>query len=259
MKKKKVRKNSPLHFIIYVTFALIWFSSCKILRPNLMLNTPNDYKYAQLNDSLAKQNYILMPNDVLKYQVYTNDGFRLIDILNTSAAIINEAEVTIESDGTIKMPMIGRIKIQGMTTKETEKKLEDLYSEFYVKPFVKLRVDNKRVIVFPGNGAMAKVIPLTNINTTVIEAIALAGGITEDGKAYKIKLIRTTADGKSLVYLLDLSTINGLAMGQTNVMANDIIYIEPRYKPLQAFVKDIAPIVSLLMSTLILMRVYKSF
>jgi polysaccharide export outer membrane protein len=213
-----------------------------------------------LNDSLAKLSYIIAPNDIVTFQVFTNDGFKMIDVINSaSVSYFVKAEATVEQDGTMKMPMIGRVKIAGLTIAEAEKKLEQLYSDYYIKPFVKLSVNNKRVIVFPGNNAVAKVIPLQNNNTTVLEAIALAGGIPEDGKAYKIKLIRTLPDGKSLVYLLDLSTIDGLSQGQTTVLANDIIYVEPRYRPLQAFVRDISPIASLLLSTLVFLRVYKSF
>lgn len=239
---------------------LISMNSCKILRPNLMLTTPPNYKYADLNDSLTKLTYILSPNDIISFQIYTNDGFKMIDAINsTQLAYFVRAEVTIEQDGTVKMPMIGQIKITGLTIKEAERKLEELYSQYYVKPFVRISINNKRVIVFPGNGAQAKVIPLQNNNTTVIEAIAMAGGIPEDGKAYKVKLIRTLPDGQSLVYLIDLSTIDGLSKAQTTVLANDIIYVEPRYRPIQAFVKDITPITTLLLNILIFIRVYQAF
>lgn len=252
-------RTGRLYVLILVFFMGLWMS-CKILRPNLMLTTPSGYKYADLNDSLSRLSYLLAPNDIISFQIFTNDGFKMVDVINNAqASFFVRAEATIEQDGTVKMPMIGRVKITGLTVPEAEKKLETLYSEFYIKPFVRLSVNNKRVIVFPGNSAQAKVIPLQNNNTTVLEAIAMAGGIPEDGKAYKVKLIRTLPDGKSLVYLLDLSTIDGLSKGQTTVLANDIIYVEPRYRPLQAFVRDISPVLSLLLSTLIFLRVYRSF
>lgn len=245
---------------ILVSAYVFFFTSCKILRPNLMLQTPSNYQFATLNDSLSRISYILSPNDIISFQIFTNDGFKMVDVINNAqASFFVKAEATIELDGTVKMPMVGRVKITGLTLPEAEKKLESLYSEYYIKPFVRLTVNNKRVIVFPGNSAVAKVIPLQNNNTTVLEAIAMAGGIPEDGKAYKVKLIRTLPSGESQVYLLDLSTINGLKMGQTTVLANDIIYVEPRYRPLQAFVRDIAPITSLLLSALIFLRVYKGF
>jgi polysaccharide biosynthesis/export protein len=166
----------------------------------------------------------------------------------------NDLDVTVESDGTVKMPMLGRIKIGGMTIKEAENHLERRYDSLYVNSFVTLRIVNKRVIIFPGNGGQAKVMPLANNNTTIMEAIASAGGIQEDGKAYKVKLIRENPDPSKMpyVYLMDLSTIEGLMYGKSKVQAGDIIYVEPRYRPLATFTKEIAPVVTLVTSILIL-------
>ncbi len=132
--------------------------------------------------------------------------------------------------------------------------LETAYSELYVDPYVSLRISNKRVIVFPGNGGLAAVRTLTNNNVTVMEAIASAGGIVEDGKAYKVKLIRNNPDPtqKSLVYLFDLSKIDGIKFGKSIVQAGDIIYVEPRYKPLATFTKEITPLLTLMTTFLIL-------
>src|ERR1700677_1819520 len=103
--------------------------------------------------------------------------------------------------------------------REAEQLLETKFSEFYVGPYVILRVTNKRVSVFPGLGGAGRVIPIINLNTTVMEALAYAGGIQDDGKAYRIKLI-TQASPKPKVYLIDLSTIDGLQAGNTVVQAN---------------------------------------
>jgi polysaccharide export outer membrane protein len=108
------------------------------------------------------------------------------------------------------------------------------------------------VIVFPVRAGDAKVIPLTNNNTTLIEALALAGGISEDGKARLVKLIRDNGKGKQDVFLLDLSTISGLKFASTVLQANDIIYVEPRRHYSYKFLTEVAPIVSLLTSTFIL-------
>lgn len=250
-----LKHSCRLWMSIVVLFTL---NACKILRPNLMLTTPPGYKYADLNDSLTRLSYILAPNDIINFQIFTNDGFKMVDVINNAQVThFVKAEAPIEQDGTIKMPMIGKVKIAGLTISQAEKKLEELYSEYYIKPFVRVSVNNKRVIVFPGNNATARVIPLQNNNTTVLEALAMAGGIPEDGKAYKVKLIRTLPDGQSLVYLLDLSTIDGLSQGQTVVMANDIIYVEPRYRPVRVLVRDIGPLLSLVLNILTFIVVYR--
>jgi polysaccharide export outer membrane protein len=239
---------------ILISFVLV-FSSCKVFRSNLMLKTPKDFTYDKLVDSLRGIDYKIATNDAMIYRIFTNNGFKLIDLATSSNAVFrNDIDVIVESDDSIKMPLLGRVKIAGLTIKEAEKMLEERYSEFYVDPFVSLRVSNKRVIIFPGNGGQARVLPLSNNNTTVMEAIANAGGILEDGKAYKIKLIRANADPAKppFVYLMDLSHISGLREGRSIVQAGDIIYVEPRYRPLLTFNREAAPLITLITSVLIL-------
>lgn len=229
------------------------FSSCKVLRSNLMLKTPKDYTYDKISDSLAKLSYRIEANDEVNYKIFSNDGFKLVDLSSgTNFIERNDLNLTIENDGTAKFPLVGRVKLAGLTKREAETLLEEKYTEYYVKPYVLLKVTNKRVTVFPGNGGTARVVTLANNNTTVIEALALAGGITDDGKAYKVKLIRNNPAGKPFVYLLDLSTINGLSAGRSVVLANDIIYVEPRYRLAKALVNEITPMLTLLSTTLIM-------
>jgi polysaccharide export outer membrane protein len=221
-----------------------------------MLRTKGDYPYDKLTDSLSSQDYKISPNDRLQIRVETNDGFKLIDLANQiNLQYRTDLDILIESDGNAKMPMIGYIKLEGYTVREVEKILEERYLEYYVKPFVNVKVTNKRVIVFPGNGGVAKVLPLSNNNTTVLEAIALSGGITDDGKAYKVKLIRSYRNEKPQVFLMDLSEIGGLSAGNTKVLANDIIYIEPRYRLARTVAAELAPIVSIVSSTIIIYSV----
>jgi polysaccharide export outer membrane protein len=225
-----------------------------------MLKTKKDYPYDKLNDTLANQDYKLSPNDQLQYQVVTNDGFRLVDLanqVNVNNNFRNELDVLVESDGTIKLPIYGYVKVEGLTIKEIEKLLEEKFSDVYVKPFASVRVTNKRVIVFPGNGGIAKVLTLSNNNTSVLEAIALSGGITDDGKAYKVKLIRNYQNAKPQVFLMDLSKIEGLMAGNTRVLANDIIYIEPRYRLARTLAAELSPIVTIISSTILIYSVFR--
>ena len=225
-----------------------------------MLKTPKEYNYDKLIDSLSRSDYKIAANDAIQYRIFTNDGFKLIDLASSGTSVFrNDLDVIVESDGSIKMPLLGRLPVLGLTIKEAERLMEQKYSDFYVKPFVTLKVINKRVIVFPGNSGQAKVISLLNNNTTVMEAIANAGGIPEDGKAYKVKLIRNNADPmqKPYVYLMDLSRIEGITSGYTKVQANDIIYVEPRYRPFKTVATELAPIITLLTSALILIQFYR--
>ncbi len=250
-----------MKYFVSIFLSIFLLSSCKVFKSNLMLKTPKNYEYDKFVDSLTQKDYIISPNDVLQYRILPNDGFKLVEISASFATAGTGIfiDVIISSDGTAKMPLVGQITLAGLSVKEAEKLLEEKFSKYYVNPFINLKVLNKRVIVFPGNSGLAKVIPVTNNNSSVMEVIASAGGITEDGKAYKVKLIRDNPSNKSkpLVYLMDLSTIDGITQGKSTVQANDIIYVEPRYRPFRTLSNEIGPVLTLITSVLILLQFYR--
>jgi len=240
--------------IIYLLL-LIHFAGCKILKPSLMLDTGKNYTYQQLNsDSLSLKEYTISANDVIEFQLFSNDGFKIIDLSSIStpnAGPKNNLEYLVGSDGNVKLPVLGQIAIKGFTIRGAEKMLEEKYTAFYIKPFVVLKVTNKRIIIFPGDGGMAKVLTLKDNNTSLIEALALAGGITPSGKAYKIKLIRGELKNPT-IYLIDLSTIEGMKKADIIVQANDIIYVEPRLSVGKDILSEITPILAILSSLLLI-------
>lgn len=239
-------------YFLLLSLAL-WFSSCKIFRSNLMLKTSKDYTYDKIADSLSKQDYKIDANDLINCRIFANDGFKIVDLAtSTQMTRFIELDYVVNRDGTCKLPLVGRVKLAGLSIREATEYLEQIYADYYVKPYVFMSVINKRVIVYPGGGGTAKVINLTNNNTTVIEALAYAGGIQEDGKAYKVKLIRNQEGQKPKVYLMDLSKIDGIAAGNTVVLAHDIIYVETRYKLARTLVSELTPIISLISSTFLL-------
>jgi len=233
----------------------LFFSSCKLLRPSFMLQTKKDYQFTKISDSLLNENYKIAPNDGVSFKVFSNDGFKLVDIANTAGGggARTGIEEIVDKDGLIKLPLLGKVKISGYTLREAQTFLEKEYEAYYVKPFIQLHITNKRVIIFPGAAGAAKVLQLEYNNTTVFEAIALAGGIGTDGKAYRIKLIRrTTREAKPEVYLIDLSKIEGITAGNMVVLANDIIYVETRPKIAQKTLQEVTPYISLITTTLTL-------
>ncbi len=228
-----------------------------------MLKTGKGYEYAKKPDSTnIVKAYRISANDVISFNLYSNDGFKLIDLssLNESNAgyrVQGQLDFLVEYDGTVKLPVLGRTKISGYTIREAEFMLEEKYSASYVSPFVVLDVTNRRVIVFPGSEGDAKTIPLKNNNTTLLEAIALAGGIADQGKAKQVKLIRDL-NGKREVYLIDLSTINGLEDANMVLLANDIIYIEARRRYVSKILQEVTPIISLITTTFIVFTYFNS-
>ena len=240
-------------------FVVVALASCHVLRPNLMLKTDKKYTY----DSLVKYPetpYKLSQNDVIEFKMFSNDGFKLIDMTTLEGTSNNLTlrrgfEYHVENDGTVKLPVLGRVKLNGMTIREAETFLEEKYTAYYNKPFILLKVTNKRVIVFPGSDGNAKIVPLENDNTTLLEALALAGGIATNGKAYEVKLIR--GDPKNpLIFKMDLSTVEGFKASDPILQANDIIYVEARGRYATRIGTEIAPYLSLITSLTSLVFLY---
>ena len=252
---KRILQFKLLVFIL--PLLLLHFSSCNVLNPNIMLYAEKDYAFDVLaNDTTMAKEYQLAPNSIFEFRLFANDGFKLIDIItvgngtsnNTNATLRQGFEYTIDINGKTRLPIIGEEVLGGLTTREAENLLEKRYSDFYVKPFVILKTINKRVTVYNGEPGQAKVIGLQNNNTTLLEVLALAGGISANGKAFNIKLIRKAIDNNkpAKVYKLDLSKIDlGLKQGATVVQANDIIYVEPRRQIASKILREIAPVLSI--------------
>ena len=232
--------------IIAVLFLLFSISSCHIFSPSQMLRTGHKYKFSEFPAEQTIQEYKIAPNDVISFSLATNNGEKLINpVTGGENGSSSGSSFMVEFDGMVKLPVLGRVKIAGLTLRETEKMLEDSYSQYYNKPFVQLKVTNNKVIIFPGGeGGKASVLTLASPNTTLFEAIALSGGIT-DGKAFRIKLIRGDLKNPQ-IYLIDLSTLEGMKKANLVLQANDIIYIEPRNRIPEKFMTVVTPYISLL-------------
>jgi len=238
------------------------FSSCTINK-DIMFKTPVDYVYDEAPD-VDSLDYRIARNDRVRFSLFTNDGYMLIDIAsqgangnsgNSNAQAIRQFGLNylVERDGTAKLPTLGKVELVGLTVVEAETKLEGLYAQFYRKPFVQLAVVNNRVIVSPGYGGAAQVVSIVD-NMTVMEVLADAGGVASRGNASKIKLIRDNG-GKKEVYLLDLSTIQGIEDADLIVQDNDIIYVEPNPEIAREVLRDITPILTLITSTVALIAI----
>jgi len=210
---------------------------------------PKDLEYSKL---LAERNYKIQINDQLNIRVYTNEGERIIEPDYVLQGEIENANVKreevyyfVEIDGMVKIPMIGPVKLVDLTTREAEELLEKKFSDFYKDPYVIVKFKNKRVIVLGKPGG--QVITLENEDMTLIEVLALAGGIQEDSKAQNIRLIRGDLKNPE-VQIIDLSTIEGMMHADLKIYSGDIIYVEPVVRGFSEGTKDFLPLISMLAS-----------
>tara|TARA_R110002072_G_scaffold83655_4_gene189753 strand:+ start:1208 stop:1972 length:765 start_codon:yes stop_codon:yes gene_type:complete len=242
--------------IIGVIIACYFLASCKPLNPSIMFRTPKDYKYTpQQKDTIPE--YVIAPNDIISFRLFSNNGIKLVDISesNNNAQQFQQLSrglsYLVEYDGKVNLPIIDRVDIQGKTLREAELYLEELYNKDINDAFILLNVDNRRVTVFTGDGGSGTVITLENNNVKLLEAIALAGGISNNGRAARVKLIRGDLSNPE-VFKIDLSTIEGLEQANIILQANDIIYVEPLGITTRQVLSEISPIFGFLTTAITL-------
>lgn len=250
-------KNRFWH-IIFILAVCIYTFSCKSYKQHIMFNIDEeeDLSFLSSEISVLEKNYIIQPNDLLELRVHTNKGERIIDpnyeLQMQQGQVRRETEqpeFRVLEDGTVKFPMIGQVKISGLKLNDAETYLQKKYDQFYKDSFVRLNYLNKRVIVLGAPGGMA--IPLASENISVIEVVALAGGIDQNGKAHNLRLIRGDLHQPE-VFLIDLSTIHGMRMSMMDALPGDIIYIEPMRKIATEAARDFMTIFSIFVNAVTL-------
>jgi polysaccharide export outer membrane protein len=240
--------------LIFVFFAVMLLSSCdRYLLSGFMLRTEADFNYAKF-DGLEGEEYRISPNDRVMVRIYANDGFDMVNVGGGAGAASSGQSgagstggagglaLKVEFDGFVKMPIAGRVYLAGLTARQAEMLIEDWLVKYINNPFVLLEVTNRRVMLFAG--ANTQVITLQEENTTLFEVLAQAGGIPEDGKAEKIKLIRGDLKNPE-VFVIDLSTLKGVQNADLVMQANDIIYIELRKGYVRRTFAELAPYIAL--------------
>ncbi|MBC8082797.1 MAG: polysaccharide biosynthesis/export family protein [Hymenobacter sp.] len=228
----------------------------------------------------VNRNYIIQPNDLLAVRVYTNNGERIVDPngelqFGTPAGLLptgangsrtlatgttgqptptqaGDSEFPVQTDGTVRLPLVNRIRVSGYTLLQADSLLKGRYEEFYKGVFVVTRVTNSRVIVLGSPGG--RIIPLVSDNMNLVEVLAAAGGIDgsgsgtslyrSGGNASNIRIIRGDLKNPQ-VEQIDLTTINGMRRASLQVEPNDIIYIEPVRRPFSDALIDASPAISL--------------
>jgi polysaccharide export outer membrane protein len=254
--------------LIFIGLSIVFFTSCGNVNSNALFKIPKDgsFKY----DSLVMNptdDYILGPGDRFSFQFGTNEGERIIfnqsgitQLMEGNGSLVNQQgrlllDYLVRQDGKTNLPLVGEVIVKGLTLVQLEDTISRLLSKDFINPFVQLRLSNQRVFFF-GDLGMASVIYLTNTNTSLIEVIALAGGISENSRSNSIKVMRRTDSGKREIYKIDLSTINGLKEAEMIVQGNDYIYVDYKPRIASSIFKEVGPWLSLATTSLAVIAIF---
>jgi polysaccharide export outer membrane protein len=225
---------------------VLWLTSCSSSR-NLTyfsdLQTEGEQKNKIVNATEPK----IQPNDLLSISVSTlsaesnalfNSGILLPanNANNINSNNINNSRdgYLVDNLGNISFPIIGQVKLGGLTRDEATKKITAEVKR-YIKgePIVNLRYLNFKVTVLGEVGRPASInVPTERIN--VLEALSMAGDLTVFGKRENVLIIREKDGARSLTRL-NLNSKESLNSPYFYLQQNDIVYVEPsKVRALQA-------------------------
>lgn len=180
----------------------------------------------------------IMPKDEITINVKTSDAeisrqFSLYT--NSSNSGINGGGYShnlpylVENDGTINFPLVGRIKVDGLTKRQCEDRITELIKPYLAQgetPVITVNMSNYQV-VFMGEVRSPGIKRTTNNKMTLVEGLAMAGDFTEYGRKDNVLIIREDAKGVKSTIRINLNDPNFLNSPYYYLQQNDIVYVTP--------------------------------
>ncbi len=231
-------KNSYKFVLLVIGMVAVALSSCKTHQTTTyMVNADS------LGTSINRVDYSLklVPSDQLKVMisslvpeataafktmnaVYTTTDGSQTD--NQSTTLREEYSLyVVDKNGNIEVPVLGTMKVEGLSTLEVADLLRRKVSEHVQDPIVDVKLANFRVNVLgevktPG----AKTVKTERY--TIFDALADAGDLTMYGRRDNVLLVREDAGVRSF-HRLNLNDANIVNSQYYYLKQNDVVYVEP--------------------------------
>lgn len=136
-----------------------------------------------------------------------------------------QVDYLVDKDGEIDFPVIGKIKIAGLSPSETQKLLEEKLTDYLVNPIINIRIKNFTVTVL-GSVNRPGTYPVNGEQITIMEALGLAGDIDIKGRRDNVMVIRDFG-GTKVYNRINLNQKEALKSPVYYLTQNDVIYVEP--------------------------------
>ena len=191
------------------------FTSCKSAKDVAYMQQIEELPKETLQQAPKVPDQIVMPGDLIDITIMATDrtsvqpfNRRVVDILATGTSLSAEElnYYLVDNNGYIDMPVIGRIKVQGMTKSELEEYVrQQIYPKYiHEVPSVTVRFENFRVSVL-GDVQKPGSYTIPNERVNILEALAMAGDLNITGRRDNVLLVRVNADGSRNAVRINLN------------------------------------------------------
>ncbi|WP_286753489.1 MULTISPECIES: polysaccharide biosynthesis/export family protein [Sphingobacterium] len=216
-------KTKHLLIIIYI----LTFSSCAQKRELAYFSNlaPQTAEKTIRDESIKIQQNDLLKININSLNPESNTLFTVNRQNASGATYEGPAGYRVAKDGTITLPVIGNIKVEGLTITQTQDALIEKLAKYVKEPMVEVQLLNFKITVIGEvNKPSSFIIPGDHIN--LLEALGMAGDMTVYGKRENVLVIREQ-NGKRIMKRLNLNQEDVLNDRFFNLMQNDIVYVEP--------------------------------
>lgn len=209
---------------------------------------------AKSYDNSLNYEAMIQPDDLLSIVVSADSPevaapFNLPDIQSNETDYRGLKTYLVDNMGYIDYPLLGKIKLGGLTRTEANNKMVAAISEYIKKPIVNLRIANFKIAVL-GEVSRPNTYTIDGERVTLLEALSLAGDLTIYGKRKNILIIREK-EGKKTYTRVDITNPDFLNSPYYYLSQNDVVFVEPNKTKVNSSV--IGPDVYVLFSTISLL------
>ncbi|MDR0686151.1 MAG: polysaccharide biosynthesis/export family protein [Dysgonamonadaceae bacterium] len=220
-------------------------------------------EYSRLVDS-TESKVVISRNDILMINVYSINAeaaapFNMVntDHSSTNASSLELLGYLVDENGEINFPLLGKIKIAGLTKPEAIDLLQGKITSFIDNPVVNVRFLNYKITVL-GEVARPGTYSITDEKISIPEALSLAGDLTIYGERHNVLLMRTDNWQKE-VFTIDLTKPETVFSPQYFLKQNDILYVSPnrtRIRAASIFNQNVSIAISLVSITMTLIAFF---
>lgn len=173
---------------------------------------------------------VIQKNDLLQIQVYSASVDPRVDApynlpMQSSGTPGGGGGFLVDANGNIEYPRVGTIQVEGLTKQQLGDVIKSRLAGQLTDPVVIVRFQNYKVTILGEVGSQGSFsVPTEKL--TILEAIGLAGGVSEFGKKDGIKVLRES-NGKREVGIIDITSENIFESPYYTLSQNDVVIVEP--------------------------------